>query len=384
MAKPNQDLSKTSIAPDHAAVMDAMDEAAEAAAGHDPSPRAKKRSRRMSYRQQINCSIQHPGGGIATFAVSSRNLSQGGMAFLCNAFIHPGSQCTMALVTPQRQQVTAVGKIVHCHLVRGRIHEIGVKFNRPINLGSFIAADVIPQSQVVPAELQGRLVLLNDSPLEEMLFRQSIQETKIQLATFRDSGAAIEALSTGQHDIFVNNVYLDSEADDGIAVITEARTKGFSGPIVLMTAETSADRQAEARAAGVNYFLARPYQALALLSLLQSALQDCGATVSPDLLVGTRSRQTEVTGLMGAFKEEVGQRAGEIQKGLTNNEAAILRRACMAVKAAATGVGYVNLANAADAALTSLAANPIPVARANVLRVASACRVLAQTQVQAA
>lgn len=382
MTTPNRDSPAPKPSMSFEPLMDALDEASQLSLSHKPVSRSRNRDRRITYRQQLAASIEHPGGGMVKLSVSSRNLSAGGIGLLCNVFIHPGSTCSLILLTAEGEQVAVQGRVAHCHLVRGRTHEIGVKFLRPISLSSFVAAESMPQNEVSPVELQGHVLLLDASSLELMLFKHCINETKIALTAHREVPAAIEAL-TGTNkkehfDIFVCDMFLAGPGPEGIAVVKQVRDAGFSGPIIMTTPEFDEAQNTTARAAGASYFIVKPYKPGALLVVLQRAHEDCGVMVRAELLASTLPDQLAIPDLQQAFQEEIGAHSQGIQQALDAGDMARLRRECLAVKAAATGMGYMNLAAAVDTAINAIVGRPFPVARAGLLRVASACRALAR------
>ena len=72
------------------------------------------------------------------YLVYPRSLSPGSMHFLHGGFVYPKSTCQILLRVGDREKVLAVGKIAQCRSVRGRIHEVTVAFNAPINVPGFV------------------------------------------------------------------------------------------------------------------------------------------------------------------------------------------------------------------------------------------------------
>jgi HPt (histidine-containing phosphotransfer) domain-containing protein len=119
-------------------LLDTLDKAAATHSASPESARTRNRAGRATYRRQISISIEHPGGGIVKLQVATRNIAPGGMSFLCSTFIHAGSSCLARLLTPHEEEICIEGEVVHCHLVRGRIHEVGIRFKSPIETRGFI------------------------------------------------------------------------------------------------------------------------------------------------------------------------------------------------------------------------------------------------------
>ena len=362
-------------------MMDALDDASQAASSDKVASRFRNRTPRVSYRRNLAATIEHPGGGSMKISVWSRNLSVSGIALVGDLFILPGSRCSLALISCEAEQVLVQGRVVHCHLVKGRVHEMGVKFDQAINLASFIPADAMPAIASQPADMQGHVLLLNPSLLEQKLFKHCIHDTRITLKAVGEPPEAVEALRStskaGHFDIFVCDMSLSNESPDGISVVREVRDAGFCGPIIKVSSEPDDARITAAKAAGANYIVPKPYTPQAMLAVLQRAHEDSGIVVRPELLVSSRPDQIAIAELLQAFQDEIKAHADGIQKSVEAADVVALRRACHAIKAAADGMGYMNLAAAAEAAVKSLT-RPFIDIRLGLLKLASACRAVAR------
>lgn len=369
-----QDTSvKLAAGADHQPILDAMDAALQS---QTPPRQSRNRARRITYRHRLDAVIRHPGGGGTKLKVSSRNLSTGGIAFLCEAFAHAGSGCTVTLMSPEHELVPVEGKVAHCHLVRGRVHEIGVRFDKPIHVGCFVDPESMSLSDLNPQDLTGRVLSLDTSPVQQELLRHFLTGTPVKLTASQNSEEAIQALASDQHDIFITDLYLDG-ADHGIAVIAKARASGFAGPILLATAETLADKHTQARIAGADYVLAKPYLPNALLAILERAHHDCGVAPDPHLIENANANRPEFRGVTAVFNTQAAKYALDIRKALSAGDADHLRRVCLEVKAAAMGVGYMNLAGAADSVFTAMQRS-VSAARGPALRLAGGCQQLSK------
>jgi hypothetical protein len=95
---------------------------------------------RVIYRKlsQIAVAIQQPNGEWSKYVVRSRNLSPGGIGFIHGSFIHVGSLCRVILKDTNSKVVCLDGTIKHCGLIESTAHDIGVQFNKEIDLQDFI------------------------------------------------------------------------------------------------------------------------------------------------------------------------------------------------------------------------------------------------------
>ena len=80
-------------------------------------------------------------GQSVTCRVRPRNLSQGGIAFLHDAYVYPETRCTVVLVSVTDQPVEVSGKVVGCRHINGKLHEIAMSFDRTIEPDDFIQCE---------------------------------------------------------------------------------------------------------------------------------------------------------------------------------------------------------------------------------------------------
>ncbi|MDX2116758.1 MAG: PilZ domain-containing protein [Planctomycetota bacterium] len=79
------------------------------------------------------------GSSVCTALVVPRDVSDGGLSFLHGVFIYSGTHILIQLKTRDGEQMLVPGKVVRCTHVVGRVHEVGVKFDRPIDVAPFVA-----------------------------------------------------------------------------------------------------------------------------------------------------------------------------------------------------------------------------------------------------
>ncbi|MHC4414182.1 MAG: PilZ domain-containing protein [Planctomycetota bacterium] len=79
--------------------------------------------------------------GNRTYLLIPRNISCAGMSLLHGKFVYDGTPCVVGLKTLDGQVVPVRGKIMHCRLITGRVHELGIRFDEPIELGEFASGD---------------------------------------------------------------------------------------------------------------------------------------------------------------------------------------------------------------------------------------------------
>ncbi len=76
--------------------------------------------------------------GRRTYAPAPRNLGQGGISLLHGKFVYGGTNCMVGLHSLGAQIVPARGKVIWCRLITGRVHELGIQFDDPVNVDEFV------------------------------------------------------------------------------------------------------------------------------------------------------------------------------------------------------------------------------------------------------
>ncbi len=117
-------------------ILDALDVAGATFAGSD-----RRRAERWAYRRRLHLRMQPVGDIARRLEVVTRNLSQGGIAFLYTTALDAGTACWVDLVTTDQWWRTACGVIVRSCRVRDDIHEIGVQWVTPLDTTLYVEHD---------------------------------------------------------------------------------------------------------------------------------------------------------------------------------------------------------------------------------------------------
>lgn len=80
-----------------------------------------------------------------TYLVYTRNISRGGIGLIHGMFLHAGTGVVVMLRTRDGACVAISGLVRWCNHLHGRLHEVGVQFEQPIDLDRFL--DVKPPSE---------------------------------------------------------------------------------------------------------------------------------------------------------------------------------------------------------------------------------------------
>lgn len=97
--------------------------------------------------------VAHPGGTIVPYRVTPRDLSERGMGFLHGNFLYPGSNCKIELRGKDGKPQRISARIARCEHVTGRVHDVGIEFEKPIEIGEFVDVGIDPDHvEPIPEE----------------------------------------------------------------------------------------------------------------------------------------------------------------------------------------------------------------------------------------
>lgn len=122
-----------------------------------PSPSTRRQARaRLERLGKVLIELRGGSAPMMAFLVPPLDLDERGMSFLHSKFVYPGTVCTAKLRTLEGLSVGITGHVMRCSLVSGRVHEVGVKFEHPINVGLFLT-DADGESSVACEVAAGQL-----------------------------------------------------------------------------------------------------------------------------------------------------------------------------------------------------------------------------------
>ncbi len=117
------------------AILQLLDQQAKADSGPD-----LRGHPRVPYSKALKFLVEmhHPGGTVVTYLVEACNISQSGAGFLHGSYVHENSACQLMLPMLDGKWTKIAGTAVRCRWVAGKVHQVGVKFDEPIEVAQFI------------------------------------------------------------------------------------------------------------------------------------------------------------------------------------------------------------------------------------------------------
>lgn len=320
------------------------------------NPAALKRDfvRWPFYRDRIQMLVEQPGGSTLTLRLACRNLSRGGASLLHNGFLHERSRCIVRLPHPTRGDVYVAGTIVRCTHRGGVVHELGVKFDAPIDARQFVALDAEAEAfspeKVDPENIEGRLLLVEPSADDRKLMEHFLRRTKVSMATAENCADAVERLKQPVDLIFANFELPDG---NGLDLIRAVRQQGVQAPVVLITPDVSRQTRIELRGANCDGVLGKPLTFDRVLRAMAEFLSINRSPSSGDHS-STLSSTSPAKDLVPWFVEELRRTAQRLREAVDRDDADECEMICLMLKGAGPQMGFTGMVAIADRAIQML------------------------------
>lgn len=229
-------------------------------------------------RTDVPVRVRHPGGSLSAGTAATRNLSNTGICFIYQSFLHLGSQVSVTLPRYLGGEDEIDGTVVYCRHIVGTHHQIGMRFDHKIFAKLYADDDAIitPMAAVPLAPFAGSMLLIDPQPMDRAMVSNHLRGTKARVVATESLEAAIAVLLSspaGRFDVALCNIDVASLGQGITATLEGLRHAGHDGAIVVVTA-TAANvtiRRALTEA-GAIASIAKPYDSDQLLNTLAHAV----------------------------------------------------------------------------------------------------------------
>lgn len=327
---------------------DAMDRLDERSAGNEG--RFKRTFARWPFRHvSLLLTLEHPGGSRTEVPVACRNLSRGGVGVLHNAFVHTGTRCSVSLPQPDGVRKSTRGQVVRCSHLHGLVHELGIRFENPINLGEFIQLDPLMGwssfEKVEGDTLEGTLLGVTASELDQRIIGHYLGETRMKLR-FVENAADCLALERGSAEIAV----VDLEIPGAPEIFKGLREQGIAASVVAIGPNASASTRQMLLEVEADGFVFKPLSSDRLLSVLAECMFAGDAIKIDPALAGESGGA-----LVHSCIEQLQSCATDLRDAIESGDAMRCYATCQHIKAIAIPIGLRPIATVADQVATGVA-----------------------------
>lgn len=310
---------------------------------------------RLPFRKEaLQVRFIHPGGSMTTLKLACRNISCGGISLLHNSYVHLGTETAVTLPHPERGTVEVRGKVVRCKHWATIVHEIGVKFDEQIDVRQLVRQDqlngLFSMERVDPAKLHGCIVYVDDSSLDQRIFRHLLRNTELRIRVTGEPEEAMRYVKEGC-DVVVCDFYLGNITGDQF--IKDLRAAGVITPVIALSADSTFVTRQKLAEAQANAIVLKPLTEERLLQALADFMlerADEEGPKSPDT-----DSADESSSLAQGFIAELRGYAERLATLLREGKPEECYVLCTQIKGTAPVVGFHSLAKMANAAVESLA-----------------------------
>lgn len=314
----------------------------------------------------VGVGITQPGGRTSFFTVPARATGPNTLCFLHSGFLHTGTRCEVFALREAGPVSVTTGDVRWVQHVDGGTHAIGIRFESAIDPQNLIS-DIVSRRVVRSAtlsDIRGRILVLDDQRVDAELARMHLRAIGLEVTLSTDTTTAIAALLPSPPDVLLCDLNL-SNGMPGETAIKVLQRRGFTGPVVVLTAEENEARLRAARAAGAFAIVQKPYERKDLLVAVTSALVKAGAirirskdgSAQParSPVHSTLPWSENSIGLVAMYIEQARTLASGLAGALAQNDIDAIRRTCLTLKGTGAGYGFESLSKAAVHTLDVLA-----------------------------
>lgn len=294
-------------------------------------------------RVSVPITIHHPGGSETTLRMACRNLSRGGIGVLHSTYVYPGSRVTVTLPRISGGEVAVRGTAARCEHRQGVIHEVGIGFDREINVREFIRPDLFGRwvsfETVSPGQLVGTIVHVDPSALDQKIVRHFLRDTGVRLRQAESGEQALETIRGG-----CDMIVCERELGDmsGPEFVGRLRREGVHAPVVLVGPEPGGAGRDEIAACGCNAFLGKPFNEEQFLLAVAEFLLD---PPEPEVVAPSGERSGE---LAAVYARRLAELARELERLIGENRGIDAYVVCLQIRGIAPALGFAALADRAD------------------------------------
>ena len=335
-----------------ASILDELDEQ-----GNSAGAKRHRDFVRWTFRQvSIPIELNQPDGSRVSVKVACRNLSRGGMSILHNSYWHSGTRCTVLLPHNSGRKVPVVGFVTRCRHVRGMIHEVGIRFEEPIDTNEYVDLDPFSDrfslERVKPEDLSGCVLQIDDSPMDQRLVRHYLRQTQLRIRTADTAEEGLEKARETIDDLILCDYHL---ADmNGVEVIEHLREEGVNTPVIMVTSDTNSLTKERMSQVQADAFLAKPIKADVLLRAIAEFLVINKET---DQFVCSLPKDDPNITLAEEYIDQLHDYANRLEKLITTEDAMAARSICLQIKGTCPTLGFEGIGTLAEEAEISLAAS---------------------------
>lgn len=319
--------------------------------------RVRRSHARLSFRiPAIEVEVYQPSGGSVNFCVACRNLSRGGLSVVHSSYMHVGTRCRVKMEHNTNGLMWITASVVQCRHVTGRVHDVGLKFDKEVDVNDFMELDPLSDNfsleTVEAMKLAGRVLLVTASDIDRKLIEAFLSDTSLRMIHVEHYEDILDQLSEPFDAVlcdFDKDVAAASEAVRGL------RSAGHGVPVIAIVGDLTNDDQDSIRESRVSALLRKPIdKSLILKALAEFILLGRGAGQDLPAPVAKQETDPSLKALADLFAKDLVKFADEITEATSAGDEKNLRYICARIRGTGPLLGHGVVADAAGRVLASL------------------------------
>ena len=153
---------------------------------------------------------------------------------------------------------------------RGSTFAFSAKFDRPRGEVTLAPSDARTRPRSTDALNGRRILLAEDNPINQQLALEFLQRANAQVDIAQNGRVAVDMTLDGDYDAILMDIHMPEM--DGLEAARAIRERGFTLPIVAVSADALAERRSSALDAGCNDYVTKPIDFDELLGTLHRLL----------------------------------------------------------------------------------------------------------------
>lgn len=298
-------------------------------------------------------------------SVLTRDLSRWGASVLHGRYVYPGTLCELQIKKLDDTWHTRKGEVRHIRHVQGMIHNLGIQFEEPIDLGEFVnlspeeenkhlqeLADDMPEGEsTLVKSLTQRVLIVDDFASDRKLLCHWLNKGGMQVASAHDIRSACEQMGAEEFDLVVVDARLGNE--QGASLVEKLRISQFVAPILGVSADDTGEAEQDMLAAGANAFLAKPFKSEQLVEMAYRLI-GMNNHADSEPIFSTYNDDQDMRPLLTAFTRGLAKHIDELQSANSKNDYDTLMDIARTLKGAGSGYGLDDITNQAGLVLAAM------------------------------
>lgn len=319
--------------------------------GRQPITEAPLRNR------PVRITVLHPGGGIGRFVDRIVAAEPGSVLVLHCGYLHPTTNCTLALRTVWGAVDEVNGCIQDCFHLASSTHLLQIQMSAKFDLARFVegfqaGAGAGAAAAGNPSELSGRVLVIDNLGINLQLVECTLSGTHVQCECHTALPPALERVRHSHFDLIVCDAHLEPGRDEGVVGLL--RGAGHRGAIILLVGDPKLVRSADQQLGPREVAIRVPATPPALLEHIAVMLHADPARRLPDRIPSSLIADPKMQPLLRDYCEFTRQQAERIRTAMSLGDIGQTRALCQELRENGGSFGFDLLSKAAAAAVTAL------------------------------